>query len=83
MNQSYWQDTTSSIKCEKVTEDLEVDIVIIGAGLAGVSLAYQLKDLPYRVVVVERGQVGFQTSGHTTAKITSLHGQIYQLLKKH
>lgn len=83
MNQSYWQKTSYPIKCASVENDKEADIVIIGAGLAGVSLAYQLKDLGYHVIVVEKDQIGYHTSGHTTAKVTALHGKIYQLLNKY
>ena len=51
MNQSYWQKTSSIQRCASIQDDMDTDIVIIGAGMAGVSLAYQLKDLPYRVIV--------------------------------
>lgn len=62
---------------------MSVDIVIIGGGLAGVSLAYQLKDTPYRIIVLEKDAIGSHTSGHTTAKLTLLHGLIYQQMAKH
>lgn len=74
MNQSYWQKTVKMPECPIVNTDLKADIVIIGAGMAGVSLAYQLKDLPYRVIVVEKDMIGYHTSGHTTGKLTVLHG---------
>ena len=83
MNQSYWQKTSSIQRCASIQDDMDTDIVIIGAGMAGVSLAYQLKDLPYRVIVVDKDQIASHTSGHTTAKLTVLHGKIYPLLKKH
>lgn len=83
MNQSYWQKTTRK-KTEKVlNENITTDIVIIGGGLAGVSLAYQLKDSPYRIVVLEKDTMGSHTSGHTTAKLTVLHGLLYQKITKH
>ena len=77
MNQSYWQKTSSIQRCASIQDDMDTDIVIIGAGMAGVSLAYQLKDLPYRVIVVDKDQIASHTSGHTTAKLTVLHGKIY------
>ena len=83
MNQSYWQKTSSIQRCASIQDDMDTGIVIIGAGMAGVSLAYQLKDLPYRVIVVDKDQIASHTSGHTTAKLTVLHGKIYPLLKKH
>lgn len=83
MNQSYWQKTVKMPECPIVNTDLKADIVIIGAGMAGVSLAYQLKDLPYRVIVVEKDMIGYHTSGHTTGKLTVLHGINYDLLNKY
>ena len=83
MNQSYWQKKKKK-KTEKVlNENITTDIVIIGGGLAGVSLAYQLKDSPYRIVVLEKDTMGSHTSGHTTAKLTVLHGLLYQKITKH
>lgn len=83
MNQSYWQKTSRKKMEKTVNEDMSTDIVIIGGGLAGVSLAYQLKDSPYRVIVLEKDTIGSHTSGHTTAKLTVLHGLVYQQITKH
>ena len=47
MNQSYWQKTTRKKAMPAIDKDMKTDIVIIGGGLAGISLAYQLKDSPY------------------------------------
>lgn len=83
MNQSYWQ-KTSKKTIEKVIEnDITTDIVIIGGGLSGVALAYQLKDSPYQVIVLDKDELGSHTSGHTTAKITTLHSLLYQKIVKH
>ena len=54
MNQSYWQKTTRKRTEKVLNKDITTDIVIIGGGLAGVSLAYQLKDSPYRIIVLEK-----------------------------
>ncbi len=83
MNQSYWQKTTRKKREKKVTEDILTDIVIIGGGLSGVALAYYLKDSQYRVIVVEKDEIGAHTSGHTTAKITTLHSLLYQEITNH
>lgn len=77
VNQSYWQKTTKKRIKPTLQEDMNVDIVIIGGGLAGVSLAYQLKNSPYRIIVVDKDEIGSHTSGHTTAKVTTLHGLLY------
>lgn len=78
MNQSYWQRTSKKTIEKVVDKDIKTDIVIIGGGLSGVALAYQLKDSPYQVIVLDKDEMGSHTSGHTTAKVTTLHGTIYQ-----
>lgn len=83
MNQSYWQKTTRKKKEKVLEEDLSTDVLIIGAGLAGVSLAYQLKDTSLKVVVIEKNEIGSHTSGHTTAKLTVLHDLLYQKITEH
>lgn len=83
MNRSYWQ-KTSKKKIEKTIQtDISTDIVIIGGGLSGVALAYQLKESPYQVIVLDKDEMGSHTSGHTTAKVTALHGLLYHDITKH
>lgn len=82
MNQSYWQKTTRKRTEKVLNKDITADIAIIGGGLAGVSLAYQLKDSPYRIIVLEKDAMGSHTTGHTTAKLTTLHGLLYQKITK-
>ncbi|MEG0452396.1 MAG: FAD-dependent oxidoreductase [Coprobacillus sp.] len=83
MNQSYWQKTTHKEAEKTIDNDISTDIVIIGGGLSGVALAYQLKDSPFQVIVIEKDELGSHTSGHTTAKITTLHSTLYQKITKH
>ena len=66
MSVSYWQD---SIKASPV---ISADIVIVGAGLAGLSTAYWLKKLEpgMNVVVVDKGIVGAGASGRNAGFIT-------------
>lgn len=67
MSVSYWQDTDlvgiSALKC---------DVVIVGAGLAGLSTAYWLKKAKptLDVVVIEKGRVGDGASGRNAGFIT-------------
>jgi len=83
MNESYWQKTTKKSNEKIIDKDKITDIVIIGGGLTGVQLAYQLKDSQYRVIVVEKDRLGSHTSGHTTAKITTLHSTLYTKITEH
>ncbi len=60
--------------------DIETDVCIIGAGIFGITCAYYLTNLGFKVTVVEKDFVGSKTTGHTTGKITSQHGLFYKYL---
>lgn len=52
-------------------DDLHVDALIVGGGLAGVTAAYLLAREGRSVALVERGAIGYGATGMTTACITS------------
>ncbi|MBK5232949.1 MAG: FAD-binding oxidoreductase [Thermoleophilia bacterium] len=79
---SVWMATTPKTDYAFLSEDLTVDVVVVGAGIAGVSVAYRLKELGKRVVLVESGRIVEGSTGKTTAKVSSLHGLIYTTLTK-
>lgn len=62
--------------------DKHWDVIVIGAGLAGLLSAYYLQEAGKKVLVLEaKGIASGQTEG-TTAKITSQHGLKYSQLIK-
>lgn len=63
-----------------LSSDMETDVCIIGAGIFGLSCAYYLSNLGFKVTVLEKDNIGEKTTGHTTAKITSQHGLFYDYL---
>jgi len=65
---------------ESLNENIKTDITIIGAGIFGLTCAYYLTHLGYKVVVIDKFGIGEKTTGHTTAKITSQHGLFYNYL---
>ena len=56
------------------------DAVVIGGGLAGVLTALRLTERGARVALFDARTVASRTTGHSTAKVTALHGSIYQRL---
>jgi len=60
--------------------DVTVDVVVIGAGITGLSTAALLKRTGARVALIEAGRVASGVTGYTTAKVTSLHGLVYRAL---
>jgi glycine/D-amino acid oxidase-like deaminating enzyme/nitrite reductase/ring-hydroxylating ferredoxin subunit len=50
--------------------DLEVDVLIVGGGITGITTAFLLKKSGHRVALVERDRLAEGESGHTTAHLT-------------
>ena len=63
-----------------LTGDINVEVAVIGAGLAGVLTAYLLQKQGIQTVVLECKEAGSGMTKNTTAKITSQHGLIYRKL---
>jgi glycine/D-amino acid oxidase-like deaminating enzyme/nitrite reductase/ring-hydroxylating ferredoxin subunit len=77
---SLWIATTPETNFPTLSGDLTVDVAVIGGGITGIATAYELKQAGATVAVVEAGRVVKSVTGNTTAKITSLHGLIYDHL---
>lgn len=60
----------------------EADAIVVGAGIAGLLVAYGLVETGRSVMVVDAGGVGQGVTGSSTAKVTALHGQSYRLLAR-
>lgn len=77
---SIWESNLELAGRKPLQSNLTVQIVVIGAGIAGILTAYFLKERGHQVIVVETKEIaGGQTKG-TTAKITSQHGMCYEKL---
>lgn len=66
----YWLDSASVSRRAPLQEDLDVDVLIIGGGITGVTTAYALSDEGLRVALVERERLATRDTGHTTAHLT-------------
>ena len=78
-----WLDTVSAPKYSTLTHDLSVDVCIVGAGIAGISLAYLLKDTDLKIALIDSDRVLHGTTAYTTAKITAQHDLDYQTIIHH
>jgi glycine/D-amino acid oxidase-like deaminating enzyme/nitrite reductase/ring-hydroxylating ferredoxin subunit len=82
-NRSLWVDDGIASRSDYPTLSghLDADVVIVGGGLTGLLTAWCCQQDGARVVVVEAGALAAGATGYTTAKISSLHGLIYQELR--
>ncbi len=77
---SYWIDTTKTKEFSKLDRDLNTEVCIIGGGITGLTTAYYLSKENVKTVVLEKERICMQTTGNSTAKITSQHGLFYNYL---
>ena len=75
--QSLWSKTVRLSSKEELKQDISAENVVIGAGMAGILIAYLLKKKGKEVVVLEAEEFASGQTKNTTAKITSQHGLIY------
>ena len=78
--QSVWSEGCKFRKREGLKEDIKTDVLIIGAGMAGILTGYMLKQSGKEVVLIDAAEVVSGNTKNTTAKITSQHGLIYHKL---
>ncbi|WP_438348742.1 FAD-dependent oxidoreductase [Paenibacillus sp. FA6] len=78
--ESLWRSSTELPTFPRLTENITVDVAIVGAGIAGITTAYLLSKEGFKVAVLDAGQILQGTTGHTTAKVTAQHGMIYDEL---
>lgn len=64
--------------------DASADACVVGAGIAGISIAHELARRGRSVIVVEDGEVGSGETSHTTAHLTTaLDDRYYQIERMH
>ncbi len=80
MNSLWLNLDKKSNEFSSLSSNSETDVCIIGAGIFGLTCAYYLSHLGFKVMVLEKDGIGEKTTGHTTAKITSQHGLFYDYL---
>jgi glycine/D-amino acid oxidase-like deaminating enzyme/nitrite reductase/ring-hydroxylating ferredoxin subunit len=77
---SLWMATGPADSYAPLTADLSVPIVVLGAGIAGLSTAFALQSAGADVAVLDQSTIGSGVTGHTTAKLSSLQGLRYAQL---
>ena len=81
-NYSLWLDNIDNDSYPKLDSNLDVDILIIGGGITGISTLYHLINSNLKVCLVERNKIGEGITARTTGKLTYLQGNIYSKIKK-
>ncbi|MDD4076705.1 MAG: FAD-dependent oxidoreductase [Bacilli bacterium] len=83
-NKSIWDRDLYPLSFPVLKENIKTDVLIIGAGISGLSCAYELLDQALSITIVDQNAIYQGTTLRTTAKVTYQHGYIYHdLIKKH
>ena len=75
---SVWSERSSATSYPPLVGDHEVDVAVVGAGIAGLTTALLVARSGRSVAVLEALRVGAGTTGRTTAKVSALQGAKYQ-----
>ena len=74
--ESLWLTAAPDRSYPPLDRDAEADVVVIGAGITGLTTALLLKRDGLRVAVLERDEVAGEATGMTTAKVSALQGTL-------
>jgi glycine/D-amino acid oxidase-like deaminating enzyme/nitrite reductase/ring-hydroxylating ferredoxin subunit len=69
-NVPVWIDTAPIRKFPKLQRNISVDVLVVGAGVTGITTAYLLEKAGSTVALIERERVASMDTGHTTAHLT-------------
>lgn len=82
-SQALWSATIEAKIYPPLTNDIEVDVAIIGGGITGISTAYKLIREGRKVAVLEAKRVGMGTTGSSTGNLYAPMGLLHKIASKH
>jgi glycine/D-amino acid oxidase-like deaminating enzyme/nitrite reductase/ring-hydroxylating ferredoxin subunit len=81
-NISYWISTSQADERPPLAGEADVDLVVVGGGITGLTAAALAARGGARVMLLEARRLAMGTTGNTTAKVTTLHGLVYSELEQ-
>ena len=82
-HQPYWAQHASCADYPRLVGSVEADVVVIGAGITGLTTAALLKQAGLRVVVLEMSTIGAGTTGHSTGHLDAYPDRSLHELSRH
>ncbi|HKP20978.1 MAG TPA: FAD-dependent oxidoreductase, partial [Thermoleophilaceae bacterium] len=81
MLRSLWFEGRNAPTRSPLDRDIAADVVVVGAGIVGLTTALLLEREGMEVAVLEMRHIAAGASGYNTAKLSSLHGLTYTKLE--
>jgi glycine/D-amino acid oxidase-like deaminating enzyme/nitrite reductase/ring-hydroxylating ferredoxin subunit len=79
---SPWREVAAEHLPAAWEEGIRCEVLVVGAGWTGLTTALRLVERGVDVLVIEADSIGAGTTGGTTGKVTSQHGQTYADLEE-
>jgi glycine/D-amino acid oxidase-like deaminating enzyme/nitrite reductase/ring-hydroxylating ferredoxin subunit len=79
---SYWIESSAATAYPSLSEDVDVDVAVVGGGIAGICTAWELIRAGRSVRVFEADRVSAAVTGHTTGRLSAAHPWIYRPLRE-
>jgi len=73
----YWA-RIPAVKAPALDSALTIDVAIVGSGIAGTSVAYELSRQGVKVALFDRGQLARGMTARTSAHLTFQSDDLYQ-----
>src|SRR5690606_22098106 len=69
---SYWNTATPMPQFEALRQPPDVDVVVVGGGVTGITAAHLIKQAGLRVALIEQHRCGTGQTGRSTAHLTAV-----------
>ena len=77
---SCWMEDLPTADAPPLEENASCDVVVVGSGMAGLSIAYELSRYGRSVIVIDRGAIGSGMTARTTAHLATALDDFYSEL---
>jgi hypothetical protein len=76
-SRSPWMGYLPDVQAPPLNAEETCDVLIVGSGIAGMSIAYELASHGRYVIVIDRGGIGFGMTARSTGHLTSQQDEYY------